>query len=93
MKQGIGIFIVVAIIGLVTAVIHSWNTRKTPPERKSDKRPNILFVIAGDQSSPYAALYSTTGVKTPAFDEVAGSGILKETGRYNPVYLFEGIKN
>jgi len=46
MKQGIGIFIVVAIIGLVTAVIHSWNTRKTPPERKSDKRPNILFVIA-----------------------------------------------
>ncbi len=42
------------------------------------KRPNILFVIADDQSYPYASIYSTQGVHTPAFDEVAKNGILFE---------------
>jgi uncharacterized sulfatase len=40
------------------------------------KRPNILFVIADDQSYPYASIYGTQGIETPAFDEVAKNGIL-----------------
>ena len=42
----------------------------------SAKRPNILFVIADDQSYPYTSIYGTKGVNTPAFDAVAKSGIL-----------------
>lgn len=45
-------------------------------EKKDHKRPNILFVIADDQSFPYASIYGATGVRTPAFDEVARDGIL-----------------
>ncbi|HVW62284.1 MAG TPA: DUF4962 domain-containing protein, partial [Puia sp.] len=41
-----------------------------------DKRPNILFAIADDQSYPYASAYGTTGVRTPAFDRVAREGVL-----------------
>jgi arylsulfatase A-like enzyme len=41
-----------------------------------DKRPNILFAIADDQSYPYASAYGTTGVRTPAFDRVAHAGVL-----------------
>lgn len=40
------------------------------------QRPNILFAIADDQSYPYASIYDATGIKTPAFDKVAESGIL-----------------
>ncbi|MCO5235972.1 MAG: sulfatase-like hydrolase/transferase [Chitinophagaceae bacterium] len=40
------------------------------------KQPNILFVISDDQAFPYASAYGTTGVNTPAFDQVARMGIL-----------------
>lgn len=40
------------------------------------KRPNILFAIADDQSYPYASAYGTKGISTPAFDQVAKSGVL-----------------
>ncbi|MCK5208533.1 MAG: sulfatase-like hydrolase/transferase, partial [Cyclobacteriaceae bacterium] len=40
------------------------------------KKPNILFAIADDQSYPYASAYGTKGISTPAFDQVANSGIL-----------------
>ena len=40
------------------------------------KRPNILFAISDDQSYPYASVYGTKGINTPAFDRVANSGIL-----------------
>ena len=40
------------------------------------KKPNILFAIADDQSFPYASVYGTPGIHTPAFDEVAQNGIL-----------------
>src|SRR5215204_6703814 len=39
-------------------------------------RPNILFVIADDQSYPHASAYGTTWVKTPAFDRIAREGLL-----------------
>jgi uncharacterized sulfatase len=40
------------------------------------KSPNILFVIADDQSFPYANAYGKCGIETPAFDKVANNGIL-----------------
>jgi N-sulfoglucosamine sulfohydrolase len=46
-------------------------------------RPNILFVIADDQSYPHASAYGTTWVKTPAFDRVAREGLLF-TRAYTP---------
>ena len=45
-------------------------------EKPDGRRPNILFAIADDQSFPYASAYGTKGIRTPAFDEVAGKGIL-----------------
>ncbi len=39
-------------------------------------RPNILFVIADDQSWPYASAYGCRTVATPAFDSVAARGVL-----------------
>lgn len=42
----------------------------------NDKRPNILFAIADDQSYPYSSAYGTKGIRTPAFDEVGGKGVL-----------------
>ncbi len=41
------------------------------------ERPyNILFAIADDVSYPYMSAYGVTSVNTPAFDEVAGRGVL-----------------
>ena len=39
-------------------------------------RPNILFVIADDQSFPHASAYGKNVFQTPAFDQVAKRGIL-----------------
>ena len=38
--------------------------------------PNILFAIADDWSWPHAGIYGDPVVQTPAFDRVAGEGIL-----------------
>ncbi len=40
------------------------------------KRPNILFAIADDQAWPYSGAYGCKIVNTPAFDRVAGEGVL-----------------
>lgn len=40
------------------------------------RRPNILFVIADDQSCPDASAYGSKMVHTPGFDEVAAAGVL-----------------
>lgn len=47
------------------------------PEAGGDQqRPNILFVIADDQSFPHASAYGNPVFKTPAFDRVAAEGVL-----------------
>ncbi len=38
--------------------------------------PNILFVIADDQSWPHAGAYGASFVETPSFDRVAREGVL-----------------
>ena len=69
-------------VGLIAAVIIcivisvSFTKKNKSYKQEAYKRPNILFVIADDQSFPYASIYGTQGVKTPAFDEVARNGIL-----------------
>jgi N-sulfoglucosamine sulfohydrolase len=45
-------------------------------EKPDDKRPNILFAIADDQSFPYASAYGMKGVHTSAFDEVVKKGVI-----------------
>ncbi|MBI1343339.1 MAG: sulfatase-like hydrolase/transferase [Terrimonas sp.] len=69
---GMGLILTAGSILLVLSC--NWNTKS--PESKKAKRPNILFVIADDQSFPYASAYGARGVKTPAFDGIAQSGIL-----------------
>ena len=48
-----------------------------------NKQPNILFAIADDASWKHFGAYGCDWVKTPAFDRVAGSGILF-TRAYTP---------
>jgi N-sulfoglucosamine sulfohydrolase len=42
----------------------------------SSKRPNILFALADDQSWPHAGAYRDKAARTPAFDRIAGEGVL-----------------
>ena len=44
--------------------------------KKVKDRPNVLLVIADDQSWPHASAYGSTFVHTPAFDKVAQEGVL-----------------
>lgn len=45
-------------------------------EAKDAERPNILFIIADDQSFPHAGAYGDKVVKTPNFDKFAREGVL-----------------
>lgn len=51
--------------------------------RAAENRPNILFAIADDWGA-HAGVYGKTWVKTPAFDRIAGEGVLF-THAYTPV--------
>ena len=44
-------------------------------EKKTGKRPNILFAISDDQSFPHTSFAGSAFVRTPAFDRVASEGI------------------
>jgi N-sulfoglucosamine sulfohydrolase len=48
---------------------------------KTEKLPNILFAISDDQSWCHAGAYGCKFVQTPAFDRIAGEGVL-----FNNVY-------
>lgn len=67
--------LIIVSAGLCITANFSCKERNINLNEKS-KRPNILFVIADDQSFPYASAYGTTGIHTPAFDEVAENGML-----------------
>src|SRR5690606_32772889 len=69
-KQGLTVakcFILLALLGCKS---------KNEIGQEPEKKPNILFAIADDQSFPYASAYGTSGIKTPSFDKVAKEGIL-----------------
>ncbi len=40
------------------------------------KRPNVLFCIADDWGWPHAGAYGAKWIDTPAFDRIAGEGVL-----------------
>ena len=63
------------LLGLLLVVALTSCSTKTEKEQNT-KKPNILFAIADDQSYPYASVYGTQGISTPAFDQVAKSGVL-----------------
>ncbi|MCW2119027.1 sulfatase [Flavobacterium sp. 7A] len=45
-------------------------------QKKSTKKPNILFAIADDAGWKHFSAYGCKWVKTPAFDQVAKNGVL-----------------
>ncbi|MEM8894921.1 MAG: sulfatase [Bacteroidota bacterium] len=59
--------------GLLIALLLSSCASRFKPQQR---RPNILFAIADDQSFPHTSAYGTQGINTPAFDEVAKRGVL-----------------
>lgn len=65
-----GFLAIAVVIGIVTAC-------KVPDRGQAvDRKPNILFVIADDQSYPHASAYGMKAFKTPAFDRIARRGVL-----------------
>ena len=50
--------------------------------KEEQPRPNILFAIADDWGYPHASVYGDPVVQTPAFDRIAGEGIL-----FNHAYI------
>ncbi|MEX0882661.1 MAG: sulfatase-like hydrolase/transferase, partial [Cyclobacteriaceae bacterium] len=67
----------------VTMVVVFFFSNCAPEKDESSKRPNILFALADDLSYPHMGAYGTEWVQTPAFDRVAGEGILF-TNAYTP---------
>jgi uncharacterized sulfatase len=61
-------------LSVIAGGVFAGNQQKD--KQPEGKRPNILFAIADDQSYPYASVYGTKGVNTPAFDQVAQKGVL-----------------
>jgi N-sulfoglucosamine sulfohydrolase len=59
------------LISLALAISCRVVLAATPPPR-----PNILIAISDDQSFPHTSIAGCTFVKTPAFDRIAGSGVL-----------------
>ena len=66
----------IAYAGLFILIAFSCNIRDGQQGTADNRRPNILFVIADDQSFPHAGAYGSALFKTPAFDMVAERGIL-----------------
>ncbi|HEX7905420.1 MAG TPA: sulfatase [Chitinophagaceae bacterium] len=58
-----------------TTLFLALNGNSNYPESGA-RKPNILFVIADDQSYPHASAYGSKMVSTPAFDYVAKQGSL-----------------
>ncbi len=63
-------------IWLVPLLSWGWHCPLANEAAKTEKRPNILLVIADDWSHPHASAYGDSAVKTPHFDRVAREGIL-----------------
>lgn len=63
------------LLGLILVAVALISAKKQEG-KIADKRPNILFVIADDQSYPYAGAYGDPAAKTPNFDRIAREGVL-----------------
>ncbi len=68
----------IILLVLLTALTAA-SVREIPryaPPAPGERRPNILFAIADDQSFPHASAYGSQTFSTPAFDSVAARGVL-----------------
>jgi len=65
-----------AVVAAVLSTLFLSCARPPDAGHGEKKRPNILFVIADDQSFPHASAYGVRGWKTPGFDRVAKAGVL-----------------
>lgn len=65
-------------IFVIAALLSGCQLKPAPPESAGlkGKKPNILLVISDDQSYPFASAYGDESIRTPAFDRIAGEGIL-----------------
>ncbi|MDH5602463.1 MAG: sulfatase [Cyclobacteriaceae bacterium] len=59
------------------------NEQSRDRQHETSTKPNILFCIADDATYKHMGAYGTKWVSTPAFDRVAGEGILFERA-YTP---------
>jgi uncharacterized sulfatase len=64
------------VLLLLTAATGACASAQAGTEIRSDRRPNVLFVITDDQSYPHASAYGSRFVDTPAFDRIAREGVL-----------------
>lgn len=69
---------------MLSVLLHMFGSCTRVAQREElPQRPNILFAIADDASWKHFGAYGCNWVKTPAFDRVAGEGILF-TRAYTP---------
>ena len=67
----------------VSGLFYAAQANAAVGQQRVADRPNILFAIADDWSSDHAGAYGCRWIKTPAFDRVAGQGLLF-TRAYTP---------
>lgn len=60
----------------IGACLLACNGSATDQAKQLPSRPNILLVIADDQSYPHSSVYGYEAIETPAFDRIAGEGVL-----------------
>ncbi len=66
-----------SIYALVTiALITSQCSQDSPYENKQLEAPNILFVLADDQSWLHTSISGEKNIQTPGFDRIAREGVL-----------------
>lgn len=72
MKKGYSIFcaFVLTIVSLAELPGRSEGVSE------AQRRPNILFAIADDQSFPHVSALGSNTFRTPFFDEVAAKGVM-----------------
>lgn len=74
MKNNMRNFLLAGLLALTTLTVgHPLNAQG---QKRSVRRPNILFAIADDWGYGHAGAYGSKFVKTPAFDRVAREGVL-----------------
>jgi arylsulfatase A-like enzyme len=69
-------FYLTVAVPVVLAILLAGCSREVP------QQPNIVFAIADDWGWPHASAYGDPVVKTPAFDRLAGEGVL-----FNHAYI------
>ena len=76
MARAIAGIVLVYLLLSATSFAFGQARSKSPAPAWAARRPNILFLMADDWSSPHAGALGDPVVKTPTFDRVAREGVL-----------------